>query len=80
MGGTLNITLGSEAGAVGCRDIILVQSNVVQEEENFLCVLRFFLEGVGAGQPSATLVVIQGIKINSSSPRAKVKLGLNTVI
>ena len=60
IGGNFNVTLGTAADAVGCRDITIVLSNIVQAEEIFLCVFSFTLDEIGIGQPTSANVVIEG--------------------
>ena len=60
IGGSFDVLLGSEAGAVSCQDISIVLGDTIQEQEDFSVVLNVALEGAVAGEPNRATVTIGG--------------------
>ena len=64
IGGTFTVNFGTSANEVKCREITVFSDNERENHEDFFVDLNFTdMEGIRLGEPSRTMVIIEGTKV-----------------
>ena len=64
VGGPFSVTLGTNANEVQCRQITLISDNEREEQEDFFVNVSLpDMGGIRRGDPSRTVVAIEGTKV-----------------